>query len=125
MGKRKIIRTIIFLIIISLVLQFLPISLNYTEYFKSYSSNSELLRARPNILNHCVLAIIKEAYLLLFHNVSINSDSTGCSTKITNCINLVNSNNLNLLFDNRYLIKPSILHYFNGSKYKQSICFLH
>lgn len=117
MEKKRYLRLISFLLLAFLVFQLIPSDLNSIGTFQSHSQASEVVPS-SNLLDHNILFVSKESHKALLQRISNTISTINTSLIFVYDVYLVDFFFEKEPFDYRTVIRQSILHYFNGGKYK-------
>jgi hypothetical protein len=120
MRKKKIIKLISFLIIMFLVFQVIPNTLTSVGNFQSHSQASTKFLA-SSFINADVLHYGREYQKTSFQKVQIKNPLINIPQILIGDLNSITLSFPEVPIDHRRVIRQSIPHYFNGSKYKDNV----
>lgn len=117
MGKDRTIKIVLLLIIVLFVFQLIPSNLNYDEDSQSHTQSTEVF-IKSGSINTDILLIGKLNQKEAFQKLLIKSPSTVVNRTFVVDVFSNYSFFKEDPFDHRKVIRQSIPHYFNGTKYK-------
>ncbi len=119
MERKKIVKVVSLLIIVFLAFQMIPTFFTGNDGFQNHAQRSKTIFG---IVHHSdAVYFIKQNNKSLLHRLPTNNTAVSINQISLNNIYSVNLSFREMPTDHRRVIRKSIPHYFNGSKYKNII----